>query len=327
MNPAVETPLRISMVVPVYQGERTLDALLAEIAPFASESLTPGGRRFQVIEVILVNDGAIDHSTRVMQALAAQYAFVRPVWLSRNYGQHPATLAGMVSSVGDWILTLDEDGQHDPACVAAMLDQALDEGAQLVYGRATNQAPHGWLRNTASKLANALGRKLMGSRAPLGFSSLRLIQGEIARSLAAFCGPGVYLDVTLSWVVGRAASCPITLREESGRSSGYSFKRLVSHLWRMVMTAGTLPLRIVAVTGCLTILASFAISLYVLYAKIALQIPVQGWTSLMIAVSLFSGLILFALGVIAEYLGMVLSMALGKPLYLTVAPPKGDAKP
>ena len=92
---------RVSVVVPVYQGERTLDALVEEIMPFTSVQRTPHGQFFRVTDVILVNDGAIDGSSPVMASLASRFAFVTPVWLSRNFGQHPATLAGMASSTGD----------------------------------------------------------------------------------------------------------------------------------------------------------------------------------------------------------------------------------
>jgi glycosyltransferase involved in cell wall biosynthesis len=318
--------LRVSIVVPVFQGELTLDDLIEEIVPLTAPSMTPANNRFQVIEVILVNDGALDGSSDVILGLAKRYPFVRPIWLSRNFGQHPATLAGMVSTVGDWIVTLDEDGQHNPAFVGPMLDQALEHGAQLVYPIPENDAPHAWWRNLASKFANSLGRKLLGDRSEGGFSSFRLIQGEIARSLAAFCGPGVFLDIALSWVVGRVSFCHIVLRNERGRSSGYSLRKLMAHLWRLIMTAGTLPLRIIALMGCLTILISIVITIYLLWGKYAHQVPIQGWTSLMIAISLFSGLILFSIGVIAEYLGVLLIMALGKPLYLTVTGPKPKDK-
>src|SRR6476619_2821654 len=106
---------RIGIVVPVYQGEKTLESLIAEIEPLSREGKTPGGRSFQVTEVLLVHDGAIDRSDRVMEDLARKYSFVKCIWLSRNYGQHPATLAGMASSSGDWVVSMDEDGQHDPA--------------------------------------------------------------------------------------------------------------------------------------------------------------------------------------------------------------------
>lgn len=320
-------PVRLSLVIPVYQGERTILALIEEIAPLTAVHRTPRGLRHQVTEVILVNDGAIDDSTSSMKEVAATHPFVIPIWLSRNFGQHPATLAGMSSSTGDWVVTLDEDGQHNPADIGAMLDQAVETGAQLVYAQPVNEAPHAWWRNVGSRVVNQLARVLVG-RDQLGrFSSFRLIRGEIARSLAAYCGQGVYLDVALSWVVGRVGYHPVSLRKERDRPSGYTLGRLVSHFWRLILTAGTRPLRIIAVLGVLAILAAIGISLYVVWAKVAHQVPIQGWASLVIAVCLFSGLILFALGVIAEYLAMTLTMAMGRPLYLIVSRPDGAQTP
>ncbi len=316
---------RLSIVVPVYQGEQTLPDLLRELAPLTSVQRTPAGRGFRISEVILVNDGAVDDSTAVMHRLTSEYPFVTAVWLSRNFGQHPATLAGMASSPGDGVATLDEDGQHNPADLATMVDLAEELGAQLIYARSPNPAPHAWWRNATSRLVNRLGGVLVGSRSMEGFSSFRLIQGEIARSLAAYCGQGVFLDVALSWVVGRVAHCPVKLRMERGRSSGYTLRRLITHFWRLVLSAGTRPLRLIAILGSLSILASLGISTYVIWAKVAHQVPIQGWTSLITAVCLFSGLILFALGVIAEYLAMTLTMPMGRPLYLVVSRP-GDPR-
>src|SRR3954469_15268762 len=85
----------VSLVVPVYQGERTLEALVDEVVALTTPQTTPGGRRFRVSEVLLVHDGAVDGSAQVMKTLAARHPFVRLIWLSRNFGQHPATLAGM----------------------------------------------------------------------------------------------------------------------------------------------------------------------------------------------------------------------------------------
>ncbi len=244
----------MTVVVPVYQGERTLKALIDETLPLTSLQKTPHGRPFRVTEVILVNDGAIDDSTSVMKSITSEHPFVIPIWLSRNYGQHPATLAGMASSTGDWVVTLDEDGQHNPADVAAMIDQAEENIAQLVYAYPLNPAPHGWWRNLASFAVKTMGRFLAGSKEIGRFSSFRLIRGEIARSLAAYCGQGVYLDVALSWVVSKASFYPVQLRAERGRASGYTVRRLVAHFWRFILTAGTRPLRIITVlAACLSL--------------------------------------------------------------------------
>ena len=108
-------PHRISIVIPVFQGEHTLGTLVEEIATLTSPTQTADGHVFEVVELLLVNDRGPDRSDEVIRELASSHDFIRPVWLSRNFGQHPATLAGMASSSGDWIVTMDEDGQHDPA--------------------------------------------------------------------------------------------------------------------------------------------------------------------------------------------------------------------
>jgi glycosyltransferase involved in cell wall biosynthesis len=320
------TVYTVSIVVPVYQGERTLERLLTEIDPLVKLQETPKGRRFRVAEVILVHDGAIDQSHAVMEALARRYSFVIPVWLSRNYGQHPATLAGMATTSGDWVATLDEDGQQDPADIGKLLDHAVDSAVALVYAKPIDAAPHAVWRNGVSRLAKRLSAALLSNPSIVGFNSFRLVRGDIARSLAAYCGHGVYLDVALSWVVGQIALCPVALRPERGRSSGYTLGKLLAHFGRLILTAGTRPLRIISVLGLLSILLGMVISAHTLWAKLTHQIPVQGYTSLLIVVCFFSGIILFSLGVIAEYLALVLTTTMGKPLYITVGRPSRTDK-
>ena len=314
-------PLRISVVIPVYQGEKTLDALWAELKTLSQVRTTPAGRPFELLEAILVHDGGPDRSDLVIERLAAENPLVKPIWLSRNFGQHPATLAGMASSAGDWIATLDEDGQHHPADLPAMLDRAIDTGAPLVYAAPTNPPPHGALRNLLMRTAKFLSGAIVGNRFVGRFHSFRLIRGDIARSLAAYCGHGVFLDVALSWVVSRTETCAVAMRAERGRPSGYTLRSLVSHFWRLVLTAGTRPLRLISILGTLSILAAAGISAWAIYGKMRHQIPVEGWTSLVIVLCFFSGIILFSLGVIAEYLGVTLTMAMGKPLYLIIPRP------
>ena len=93
-----------------------------------------------------------------------------------------------------------------------------------------------------------------GNRQLAQFNSFRLVRGDIARSLAAYCGHGVYLDVALAWVVGRWTTGPVTLRPDRGRPSGYTFRRLLAHFGRLLLTAGTRPLRLISVLGVLSVL-------------------------------------------------------------------------
>jgi glycosyltransferase involved in cell wall biosynthesis len=318
---AEPAPSRLSLVIPVYRGESCLPELLREIAPLAVEQTTPDGNRFLISEVLLVHDCGPDRSDRTIERLSAEYPFVRPVWLSRNFGQHPATLAGMASSTGDWVATLDEDGQQDPADLGLMLDAALRQSLQLVYARPTNPPPHGWLRNGLSRTAKAIATRLLGNADVGSFNSFRLVDGEIARSLAAYCGQGVFLDVGLLWITQRVGRCPLRLRAERGRPSGYSYAALLAHFWHLVLTTGTRPLRLITLTGFFSVILAVAISLFAAYEKLVSAVPVRGWTSLVIVVAFFSGCILTALGVISEYLAVTMGILMGRPLYMVGSKP------
>jgi len=317
-----EGPLhRISVVVPVYRGEKTLPTIIAETVALTQEGVTPKGNRFIVCEVLLAHDCGPDRSDRTIQTLAEQYPFVLPVWLSRNYGQHAATMAGMASATGDWVVTMDEDGQQDPLDIVHMLDVAIESSLQLVYAQPTNPPPHGWLRNAASRLAKSISTRLLGNKSLGRFNSFRLVDGEIARTLAAYCGNGVYLDVGLFWITGRVGHCPVKLRNELDRPSGYSYYRLLGHFWGLVLTTGTRPLRLITIVGFGSMLLAMAIAAYALYGKFVGAVPIQGWASLLIVVSFFSGTILAALGVIAEYLAVTMGIVMGKPLYVVSSKP------
>jgi glycosyltransferase involved in cell wall biosynthesis len=311
-------PHQVSVVIPVYQGEHTLDALLTELDALRVVTKSPGGRGFQIHEVVLVHDHGPDLSAEVIRRLVRQYDYVFPVWLSRNYGQHPATLAGMASSGGEWIVTLDEDGQHNPVDIGNLLDAAMDAQAAVVYGDPQNPAPHGALRNVASKGAKWLLSRVFAGAQSTSYQSFRLILGDVGRSVAAYAGSGVYLDVALGWVAGKPAQAPIVLRSE-GRRSGYSYRRLFSHFWRMVVTSGTRGLRLVSLLGALFAVFGVAIALWVLVSRFGGHEVPEGWASTIMIVLLSSGATLVALGIIAEYIGVAVNMAMGKPPYLIVS--------
>ncbi|SDL11738.1 glycosyltransferase [Tessaracoccus oleiagri] len=313
---------KISVVTPVYQGESTLPGLAEEMAALTTEQVTPDGHRWVVAEWLLVHDHGPDRSPDVLGGLDEKFDFVRPIWLSRNFGQHPATLAGMASSTGDWIATIDEDGQHNPAELGTFLDVAMREQAQLVYANPLNPPPHGRFRNATSKCAKWLVSKALSDGAPATFQSYRLMVGEAGRSVAAYVGTGVYLDVALSWVMDRVAQAPVTLRAEGGRESGYSFRRLLAHFWRLVLTSGTRGLRLVSGLGIAFSLSGFLYAAFIIVQSIVTQSAPPGWPSTFVIILITSGAILFSLGVIAEYIGVLVGMAMGKPPYLIVTDPK-----
>ena len=283
---------------------------------------SPGGRPYRVTEVLLVHDCGPDRSDDVIRELAAEHDWVRAVWLSRNFGQHAATLAGIAASGGEWVATMDEDGQHDPEHLGALLDTAMTQQADVVYARPTNQPPHGAVRNLASRGAKWLVQRLAKGARAADFNSYRLVLGEVARSVAAYSGPGIYLDVAISWVARRVVTCPLEMRDEGDRPSGYNARRLVSHFWRLVLSSGTRPLRWVSFSGATAIVLAPFIGVLLLVGRSARWWDAPGWTSTMVLLMAATGAILFALGVIAEYVGMAVNMAMGKPLYLPVRDPR-----
>lgn len=322
----VVDPHRVTVVVPIYSGATTLVPLVAELLPLTEIHRTPGGHPVVVAEVLLVFDHGPDESASVIRELVSSHDVVRGVWLSRNFGQHAATLAGMASSGGEWIVTMDEDGQHDPADIAGMLDTALAAQVSVVYGRPTNAAPHGAARNAASRGAKWVAARALDNRSAPDYQSYRLVLGEVGRSVAAYAGSGVYLDVALGWIAGDVATSPVTLREEGARRSGYRTRTLLSHFWRMVLSSGTRGLRAVSVLGVLFAVLGVVLAGYIVFANLVLGVATQsgerGWTSTIVVVLLGTGAILFSLGVIAEYVGVNVSMALGKPTYLIVSDPQ-----
>lgn len=324
---AAESVIGISVVIPVFQGEHTLPALMKELAHYTTPSRTPQGRTFRIDEVLLVWDRGPGGSDKTIRELTAEHSWIRPVWLSRNFGQHAATIAGMTSSGGEWIVTLDEDGQQDPAFIASMLDTAYDERAQLVYGAPINPPPHSKMRNAGSRFAKKLFAGSLAEGGFVEFNSYRLILGEIGRSVAAYTGAGVYLDVALSWVVADVATSPVVNRQEGRAAGNYSYRRLLSHFTRLIVSSGTRPLMFVSWLGVLFVLAGAGVSVWVLYQRIVGEVIIAGWASTFIALMLIGGAILLSLGIVAQYVGAATNMSLGKPLYIIVRDPQQSFPP
>lgn len=316
MSSAVERTL--SLVVPVYAGESTLDTLVEECVPLFTTTVTPGGVPFRLVEIILVWDRGQDKSDEVMRRLAAQHPEVRPVWLARNVGQHAATCAGIAASQGEWVVTLDEDGHHDPGEIPRLLDAAFSARARLVYAELVGGTSHGRVRDLLSRTAKSLNRRFLSEDRTAYFSSFRLIHGEVARVVAATAGPSVYLDAALAWSLGGSRRVPVQPREEWRPASGYTSAALRAHFVRLVGSAGPRPLRLIAGAGAAVALTGVGFATWVIVGALVGAIDVAGWASLMATILLLGGLLLLALSAVAAYLAVSLRILLGQPLFTIV---------
>jgi polyisoprenyl-phosphate glycosyltransferase len=308
----------VGIVIPVYRGETTLPPLLAEIATLhRSETKTPGGYRFRVAEVILVHDCGPDSSDLTITKLCEEYSFVHAVWLARNFGQHAATIAGIANSTSTWIVTADEDGQHSPADIALLLDEALTSKVALVYGVHADGAPHKKWRNLSSRVAKRLAGYAMSTNFE-SISSFRLILGAYGRSVAAYCGPRIYLDVALTWAVPASASTQVSTRPELREKSGYSITTLIRHFLNLVISTGIRPLRLVSSIGVIFSFLGVIGSFFIVVRKFTTDNANPGWASVFMGILVSSGIILLTLGTLAEYIGAILLSSQGRPLYIEV---------
>ena len=310
-------PRTVSVVIPVFRGERTIEALVDEILTLGSLGTTPGGRDFELLEIVLVHDCGPDASDAALRRLEA-IDEVSVVWLARNAGQHAATLAGISASRGEWIVTLDEDGQHDPASIRTLLEACLADRCHLAYG--VGRPPHRLLRRATSRIAKSLFRVAGGGGADwLNFSSFRVMYGEIARFVAATAGPWVFLDVALTWSVSRVTAREVPLRTEGRPAISYSWPRLAQHFLRMVASLGARPLAFIVVAGIGSGIGGLALAAFAASQRAAGPIGPPGWTSLIATQLIGFGVVLISLGVVAGFLSVLLTIALGRQPYTTVS--------
>ena len=303
----------VSVVVPVYGGEQTIEQLVSQ----TSAALSDAGWTH---EILLVCDRPRDGSWEVAKRLAATRPEVTSIQLRRNFGQHPATLLGIRRSVGTTIVTMDEDLQHDPLDVPTLVRESRSAGA-IAYGVA-KELKHAWWRNATSRAAKWLVARYLGFHAH-DISAFRAFPAELREAFATYHGERVAIDVLLSWAGApiRAVECRYSTRETG--ESGYTFRKLVGYLLDLMLGYSTAPLRLASWLGLCAVFLALGVGGYVLVNWLVRGSVVPGFAFLALSVAMFSGVQLLSLGLIGEYLGRLYFNALGKPQYL-VAEIVGD---
>ncbi|SCD22795.1 glycosyltransferase family 2 protein [Brucella inopinata] len=311
--------ISVSIIVPVYSGEAYLRQLCQRVDRVRSR-LIDDGAPFQICELIFVEDGAKDASGAVIDDLGSKFDWVKPFHLSRNFGQHAATVAGIMKSSGDWVVTMDEDLQHPPEEIEGLLAKVVRLGGDVVYANPEEAVHQSFMRDWTSKTFKFVMVRLSGNRNITVFNSFRLIRGSIAREASQACGHSTYFDMALSWFTQRVSNVTMLLKDErfieTGKS-GYSLKSLFSHARRLLFSTQVKALRIGSAIGGLAVCLAFLFSLVVVVAKLLAPsvIPVTGWASLMITTMFFGGVSIFLTGLVIEYISILIMDTHGKPLY------------
>jgi len=297
----------ISVVMPVFNSEGTLDELVSRLQTVISQFADEW-------EIILVNDCSQDESWRVVCKVAKQYSRIRGIDLMRNYGQHNALLAGIREAQYSVIVTMDDDLQNPPEEIPLLLAK-LHEGYDVVYGTPAREQ-HGLWRDLASRVTKLVLQSAMGAETARKVSSFRVFRTQVREAFANYQGPFVSIDVLLTWGTTRFAA--VSVRHDPRRigKSNYTFRKLVTHALNMMTGFSVLPLQLASLMGFCFALFGLLVLVYVLGRYLIQGGSVPGFPFLASAIAIFSGVQLLSLGIIGEYLSRMHFRIMEKPAYV-----------
>ena len=297
--------MNVSVVVPVYNSSDTLSMLVDEVGKVLPEVADE-------FELVLVNDGSPDQSWRVISELAGTHPWVQGIDLMRNYGQHNATLCGIREACYEVIVIMDDDLQNPPREIPKLLEK-LDEGYDVVYGVARKRQQV-WWKSLASVIVKRAIAYVMGQRTVRDIGAFKAFRADLRKSFENFHSPDVLVDVLLSWGTTRFASVQVEEVPRTVGKSNYNLFKLIRVSLLVLTSYTTIPLRFASIVGFLFTLFGFGVLAYVLVTYfVAGSIP--GFSFLASTVTIFSGVQLFALGILGEYLARVFERTGERPTY------------
>lgn len=265
-------------------------------------------------EVIFVCDRSPDQSWSVIQALAARFATVKGILLRMNAGQHNALMAGFQQARGKIVVTMDDDLQHAPSDIPALVRQ-IELGHDLAYANFRSRQHPLW-KIAGSRLNNAVAARLMNKPRDLYLSPFRAFSAAIRDEILLYRGPYVYVDGLLLAVTRNIASVDVDHHERYAGDSRYGMKKSISLWLKMATSFSILPLRITSIVGMAFAGLGFLFAVLLIIQKFTLNMMPVGWSSLIVTVLIIGGIQLLALGMLGEYLGRVLLTLNGRPQYV-----------
>jgi glycosyltransferase involved in cell wall biosynthesis len=299
-------PLHISVVVPVYGSDEVLRELYRRVVTTV-EKITPD------FELILVNDASPDNAWRVIRELAGKDKRVRGINLSRNFGQYPATTAGLQASKGEWVVVMDCDLQDQPEEIDHMYRKA-QEGFFVVVG--SRQKRHdNWLRSLVSRAFYTMLGYLSGINQDRTVANFGIYHRKVIDAILSLPEHMRYFSVMVRWVGFRTAIVPVQHAKRKGGASGYSLRKLFRLATDIILAYTEKPLRIIVKVGMfVTVCAS--LYLFVVIARGIFSQPVQPLEFLTGSLWFIFGLLSTMIGIIALYLGKTFDETKRRPIYI-----------
>jgi polyisoprenyl-phosphate glycosyltransferase len=296
----------VTICVPVYNGAKTIGALVQEIV----KELSP----YYKIEIVLVNDYSRDNSDDVCKELARSYAFVKYISLRKNFGEHNAVMCALNYATGDYVAIIDDDFQNPPREIRALVEEAR-KGYDVVYS-IFRRKRHDRYRNLGSRFNDWVATWLLEKPRDLYLSSFKVISREMVQKIICYKGPSPYIDGLILRETRNISSVEVEHEDRREGQSNYTLAKLVALWLNMFINFSIMPLRLFSLFGMIVILFSFLAAVIFIVEKLLNPSLQMGWTSVMVSILFFSGVQIVFLGLIGEYIGKHYLQTNGTPQWV-----------
>jgi len=295
----------VSVVIPVYNSASTLNVLVSQICATLQEIS---------FEILLVDDHSNDNSWSIVQKLARENSHVLGIRLATNSGQHAALLAGVRNASSPIIVTADDDLQNPPSCIPLLLN-ALSPDVDVVYGVSADTKQN-FFRRTSSKITRKFLSNALEFESAVSMSSFRAFRTVLRKGFDTELGPNVALDALLTWSTTRFITVDVKHDMRKVGKSSYTAGKLIRFMIDMTSGFSTRPLRVASSLGCVTFICGALLLAFVVGRPILTEERVEGFQMLASTIIIFSGVQLFLLGILGEYIGRIHFRVMNKPTYL-----------
>lgn len=284
---------RYSIVIPVYNSEQIVASTIDRVV----ETFTEAGLDF---ELICVNDGSPDDSWQVISERAEATPGVLALDLMKNYGQHYANLAGLIEATGDYVITMDDDLQNPPDQALVLIEAAVSGGHEVVFGQFEQKQAAG-PRRLGSMLIGRLNRRVFGQPPDLVVSNFRILRRDVVDRIVASRTAYPYITGQALMLSSDRANVRVRHDPRPVGKSNYNLVRILRLVLTILFSYSSWPLRAAALLGFAVSGLSFLLGGFLVVRALVADTSVPGWTSIMVLLSVFFGVIIALLSMIGEY--------------------------
>ena len=304
----MNSEFRLSVAIPIHDEETVLPELLRRTRAVLDQ--IPGGPH----ELLFVDDGSADCTLPILEEAARQDTRIIVLSLSRNFGHQAALTAALDHVTGDATVVMDGDLQDAPEAIPQFVERFF-EGYDVVYAQRTNRKEAWPLRLCYFVFYRMMGG-LSDTHLPLDAGDFGLMSRRVVDQLQRMPEHHRYLRGLRSWVGFPQIGIPVERFERHSGKSKYSVLRLLKLASDGIFAFSIVPIRAAALFGVAAIAVSALYAFYAIFAKIVLHQSPKGFTALLLSITFLSGVLLFFLGIIGEYVGRVYEESKGRPLYI-----------